>query len=373
MCQPAAGHGARAVGAVGAVGADKGNAFAQEVWYRFRRVRMAQPPSLSRLSWPTSTTEAKVHTNDTPLSLLDLDEGTLGTILQFLAGEGKDCKHVFAMRGVAHAPWDDEHFWRVACQNRKFLFSTHTEPFGPDALASWRSQYELFCKIASEDARAGTSQLEALRALDVVSLIARSTEEMEKVRAGAVRHPSDLSIEELEAIHSGGKVPWANELFWRFACTHNHFLFWSANNDYRPFGAVPNLDRWRKQYLMFWQVRDDDKIMGALGRLGDSPTYLADPHDPAFGNCTSLSIVELPEGLTTVPARAFDGCTNLALTHLPKSVTAIGHRAFAGCTNLALMHLPPNLMLVGADAFAGCPETVGALVDEWRPDDSDDE
>lgn len=50
----------------------------------------------------------------------------------------------------------------------------------------------------------------------------------------------------------------------------------------------------------------------------------------AFLNNTSLTSVDVTDGVTTIGARAFKGCTSLQVVRLPQSVTSIGEGAFDG-------------------------------------------
>lgn len=69
---------------------------------------------------------------------------------------------------------------------------------------------------------------------------------------------------------------------------------------------------------------------------------------------SSLTSVDIPNGITKIDHSAFAGFTNLALTSLPDSITVIGSGAFQNCTSLALTSLPENITLIKIDAFYGC-------------------
>lgn len=73
-----------------------------------------------------------------------------------------------------------------------------------------------------------------------------------------------------------------------------------------------------------------------------------------FSNCTNLALTSLPNSITRIDAEAFSNCTKLALTSLPNGITSIGNRAFYKCTNLALTDLPNNLTSIGYEAFDSC-------------------
>jgi hypothetical protein len=54
----------------------------------------------------------------------------------------------------------------------------------------------------------------------------------------------------------------------------------------------------------------------------------------AFSNCTSLTNVEVPSGVTTIGDDAFYGCTSLENVTIPDSVTSIGAWSFLNCPSL---------------------------------------
>ena len=56
--------------------------------------------------------------------------------------------------------------------------------------------------------------------------------------------------------------------------------------------------------------------------------------DKAFYDCTSLTSITIPEGVTSIGVCAFEGCTRLESIAIPESVVSIGWGAFRGCTRL---------------------------------------
>ena len=48
----------------------------------------------------------------------------------------------------------------------------------------------------------------------------------------------------------------------------------------------------------------------------------------AFFNCTSLTSITIPSGVTSIGGSAFDGCTSLTSITIPSGVTSIGNQAF---------------------------------------------
>ncbi len=54
----------------------------------------------------------------------------------------------------------------------------------------------------------------------------------------------------------------------------------------------------------------------------------------AFTDCTKLTSVVIPEGITTINSGAFKGCTALENVSIPATVKNVYANAFAGCTSL---------------------------------------
>ena len=75
----------------------------------------------------------------------------------------------------------------------------------------------------------------------------------------------------------------------------------------------------------------------------------------AFGNCTALQSITLPQGLQSIGTSAFTGCTDLESITLPEGLQSIGDAAFYGCTALQNATLPEGLQTIGNRAFGYCP------------------
>lgn len=74
----------------------------------------------------------------------------------------------------------------------------------------------------------------------------------------------------------------------------------------------------------------------------------------AFYGCTSLTTLQLPQGITTIDENAFYGCSELETLTIPETVTVIGNAAFYGCSSLYEIILPDNVETLGYSAFNGC-------------------
>lgn len=99
-------------------------------------------------------------------------------------------------------------------------------------------------------------------------------------------------------------------------------------------------------------------------------------YNSMFNNCTSLSEVNLPDGVTTIEYAMFKGCSSLKSIELPDSVNRICARAFSesglasvnipagvttleyatfkNCKSLKTAYLPEELKIIDIQAFEGC-------------------
>ena len=73
-----------------------------------------------------------------------------------------------------------------------------------------------------------------------------------------------------------------------------------------------------------------------------------------FKDCISLKRIEVPEGVTTIPAYAFNGCDSLEEVALSSTVVEIGKYAFYQCSNLKEIAFPAALTTIGEAAFFEC-------------------
>lgn len=72
----------------------------------------------------------------------------------------------------------------------------------------------------------------------------------------------------------------------------------------------------------------------------------------AFGWCSSLAAIQLPEGMTTIGSNAFRNCSGLKVVAFPSTLITIGESAFSGCP-LVSVSLPEHLTSIAGDAFYG--------------------
>ena len=74
----------------------------------------------------------------------------------------------------------------------------------------------------------------------------------------------------------------------------------------------------------------------------------------AFGYCSSLTSVTIPDSVTTIGDWVFYECSSLTSVTIPDSVTTIGEYAFYYCRSLTSVTIPDSVTTIGAGAFAWC-------------------
>ena len=65
-------------------------------------------------------------------------------------------------------------------------------------------------------------------------------------------------------------------------------------------------------------------------------------------------IVNIPNGIKRIKARAFEERKNITSVHIPDSVSSIGDACFSGCKSLVSVRLPEGLTKINDYMFSGC-------------------
>ena len=76
-------------------------------------------------------------------------------------------------------------------------------------------------------------------------------------------------------------------------------------------------------------------------------------------DCTNLTNVRIPDGITTIEESVFDGCTSLTSVMLPASVNTIGLTAFRNCSSLETISME-GVEFIAKYAFSGCDRLYSA-------------
>lgn len=82
----------------------------------------------------------------------------------------------------------------------------------------------------------------------------------------------------------------------------------------------------------------------------------------AFGSCSDLTSVTLPNSITSIGENAFYGCSALTSITLSSQLTAIGRKTFQGCTSLSSITIPDGVTTIGGEAFRGCSSLSSIMI-----------
>lgn len=74
----------------------------------------------------------------------------------------------------------------------------------------------------------------------------------------------------------------------------------------------------------------------------------------AFACCRSLTSIEIPNSVTSIPKYAFACCSSLTSIKIPNSVTSIGDCAFQQSYSLTSIELPDSVTFIGNSTFSQC-------------------
>ena len=82
------------------------------------------------------------------------------------------------------------------------------------------------------------------------------------------------------------------------------------------------------------------------------PNSVASIGIDAFSDCSSLNSIGVPSGVTTISMDLFMNCTKLSTVDIPYGVTLISASAFRNCQNLTSIILPNSLLEIETGSFA---------------------
>ena len=84
------------------------------------------------------------------------------------------------------------------------------------------------------------------------------------------------------------------------------------------------------------------------------PSGVTEIGEGAFAHCSGLASLTLPSGVTKIGDFAFAYCSRLTSLTLPSSVTEIGDNTFCDCSGLTSLTLPSGVTKIGYSAFSNC-------------------
>ena len=74
----------------------------------------------------------------------------------------------------------------------------------------------------------------------------------------------------------------------------------------------------------------------------------------AFYGCSSLTSINIPDGVTSIGSSAFHSCSSLTSINIPSGVTSIDHYTFCNCSSLTSINIPSGVTSIDIYAFYNC-------------------
>ncbi|MBP5476099.1 MAG: leucine-rich repeat domain-containing protein [Paludibacteraceae bacterium] len=93
-------------------------------------------------------------------------------------------------------------------------------------------------------------------------------------------------------------------------------------------------------------------------------TFMEVIEESAFRDCSGLTSIAIPKGVTTIKASTFRGCSNLKTVILRGEITEINDYAFSGCTSLKGFDIPATVKVIGRYAFEACSSLTAIHIPE---------
>ena len=88
-------------------------------------------------------------------------------------------------------------------------------------------------------------------------------------------------------------------------------------------------------------------ICGSLMSYGSRDNHL-------YLNGSEITVLTIPDGVTSIGGYAFKGCSSLISVTIPNSVTSIGYEAFKGCSRMTSVTIGNGVTSIGYYGFYGC-------------------
>ncbi len=76
--------------------------------------------------------------------------------------------------------------------------------------------------------------------------------------------------------------------------------------------------------------------------------------DNAFGGCSNITQIDLPDSVSTLGAGAFRYCSSLVSGAIPEGMTEVPQSLYTGCSALAQVSIPEGVKTIGSWAFYNC-------------------
>jgi len=124
-------------------------------------------------------------------------------------------------------------------------------------------------------------------------------------------------------------------------------LQWCLKDSTLTISGIGEMPDYSSDFSPWWEYRKDINT-------GVIETGVTTISGGAFGWCTNLTLIFIPNSVITIGYMAFHLCWNLTSVTIPSSVTTIGNGAFGECSSLTSITIPSSVTTIGNGAFSGC-------------------
>lgn len=82
----------------------------------------------------------------------------------------------------------------------------------------------------------------------------------------------------------------------------------------------------------------------------------------AFSGCSRLTSINIPQGITSIGNWAFNGCIRVTSINIPQGVTSIGKCTFRDCMSLTNINIPQGVTRIDDSAFYDCHSLINIII-----------
>ena len=140
--------------------------------------------------------------------------------------------------------------------------------------------------------------------------------------------------------------------------------FDSSENEYRGTVTIPSTVTYEEVQYRVINIGDEAFYDCTSLTAVVIPEGVTGIGASSFRQCTGLTSIHIPEGVLSLGEWAFGDCSSLATVTIPQSVTAIGEGAFYNCNNLSSVTIPQSVVSIGSGAFNGCSSITSIAIPE---------
>ena len=92
------------------------------------------------------------------------------------------------------------------------------------------------------------------------------------------------------------------------------------------------------------------------------PAGVTELNDSCFAGCSGLTSVSIPSSVSSLPSNCFKGCIRLTSVDIPSGIVELGDNCFAGCARLSSVNIPSIVTKIGWNCFSGCEKLRNVVV-----------